>query len=64
MQGIGLSCIHINNHIQRQRIKIEIKRVEKKLAGSILMAIVSVILLPRVSVNTLVQVVKRVSSTR
>lgn len=43
MQGIGLSCIHISNHIQRQRIKIEIKRVEKKLAGSILMAIVSVI---------------------
>lgn len=43
MQGIGLSCIHINNHIQRQRIKIEIKRVEKKLTGSILMAIVSVI---------------------
>lgn len=64
MQGIGLSCIHISNHIQQQRIKIEIKRVEKKLAGSILMAIISVILLPRVPVNTLVQVVKRVSSTR
>lgn len=32
MQGIGLSCIHINNRIQRQRIKIEIKRVEKKVS--------------------------------
>ncbi len=33
MQGIGLSCIHISNHIQRQRIKIEIKRMEKKVNG-------------------------------